>query len=302
MKKSVKIAILIASLLCVVGVAVCATGLFKINFDFSQLNTQESQTKTYEITEDFENLSIQTETADVIFALSEDDSCRVVCQELAKVTHSVEVQNGTLVIKAEDSRRWYDHIGIVFDSLKVTVYLPKTEYHNITVETDTGDVEMPGDFKFGETCVDTDTGDVFWGANVFGSLKIGTDTGDITLASMAVIKPLKIETDTGDICLDEVWAVSIQIESETGDVELCRTVASDSISVKTDTGDVEFDHSDAASIFVETDTGDVEGSLFSEKIFFTESDTGDIHVPHGTSGGRCEIRTDTGDIEIEIVK
>ena len=49
-----------------------------------------------------------------------------------------------------------------------------------------------------------------------------------------------------------------------------------------------------------TDTGEVKGTLRSEKIFFTESDTGKISVPKSVTGGRCEITTDTGDIEIEI--
>jgi hypothetical protein len=41
--------------------------------------------------------------------------------------------------------------------------------------------------------------------------------------------------------------------------------------------------------------------LYSEKIFFTETDTGDIRVPKSTSGGVCEIKTDTGDITFTII-
>ncbi len=46
--------------------------------------------------------------------------------------------------------------------------------------------------------------------------------------------------------------------------------------------------------------GDVKGTLLSEKAFFAESDTGDIDVPKTNVGGRCEITTDTGDIQIQI--
>ena len=42
------------------------------------------------------------------------------------------------------------------------------------------------------------------------------------------------------------------------------------------------------------------GTLRSEKVFLVESDTGSIEVPKTTTGGRCEIRTDTGDIRIDI--
>jgi len=64
---------------------------------------------------------------------------------------------------------------------------------------------------------------------------------------------------------------------------------------------VEFTACDAGEIVIETDTGDVEGTLLSDKIFITETDTGRIDVPKTTTGGRCQITTDTGDIKIKIV-
>ena len=77
-------------------------------------------------------------------------------------------------------------------------------------------------------------------------------------------------------------------------------VASEKFSIKRDTGDVRFEDADAAEIEVETDTGSVSGSLRSEKIIFATSDTGKIDVPKNTTGGRCEITTNTGNIKIEI--
>ena len=49
-----------------------------------------------------------------------------------------------------------------------------------------------------------------------------------------------------------------------------------------------------------THTGDVSGNLLSDKVFITETDTGRIDVPKTTTGGKCEIKTDTGDIRISI--
>ena len=46
--------------------------------------------------------------------------------------------------------------------------------------------------------------------------------------------------------------------------------------------------------------GDIEGTLLTDKIFMAESDIGEVDVPKTTSGGRCEINTNTGDIDIEI--
>lgn len=61
-----------------------------------------------------------------------------------------------------------------------------------------------------------------------------------------------------------------------------------------------FDGSDAAEIYVRTSTGSVKGTLLSEKVFITETSTGSVSVPKTVTGGKCEIRTSTGDIQIEI--
>ena len=77
-------------------------------------------------------------------------------------------------------------------------------------------------------------------------------------------------------------------------------IASDKLNVVRSTGDVRLVGADAGEIHIETDTGKVSGSLLSEKIFIPRTDTGKIDVPKTTSGGICEITTDTGDIKITI--
>jgi DUF4097 and DUF4098 domain-containing protein YvlB len=72
------------------------------------------------------------------------------------------------------------------------------------------------------------------------------------------------------------------------------------LSIERSTGDVKLDSVDAAEIYIDTDTGDVKGTLLSEKIIFATTDTGDVDVPRCTVGGRCEIKTDTGNIEIYL--
>ena len=66
------------------------------------------------------------------------------------------------------------------------------------------------------------------------------------------------------------------------------------------TVDLKMNGTSDASITVTTDTGDVRGSLLTDKVFLTETDTGDIDVPKTTTGGRCQITTNTGDIKISI--
>ena len=111
---------------------------------------------------------------------------------------------------------------------------------------------------------------------------------------------LEAVSTTGDKGISDVKCQNLYVESSTGYVHLTNVIASDRLSIETDTGSVILDGCDAASIKIETDTGDVEGTLLSEKIFYAESDTGRIRVPHTTSGGICEVRTDTGDITFTI--
>ena len=77
-------------------------------------------------------------------------------------------------------------------------------------------------------------------------------------------------------------------------------IAAEKFSIKRSTGDVKLDRSDAAELFVETDTGDVTGTLLSDKVFVVETDTGSVDVPKTITGGKCEIITSTGDINISV--
>ena len=42
------------------------------------------------------------------------------------------------------------------------------------------------------------------------------------------------------------------------------------------------------------------GSLLTGKVFATETATGSVEIPHTAEGGRCEIKTATGNIRITI--
>ena len=77
-------------------------------------------------------------------------------------------------------------------------------------------------------------------------------------------------------------------------------IASGRIDLERSTGEVFFDGCDASEIKVKTSTGDVTGTLLSSKVFITHSSTGRIAVPDSITGGRCEITTSTGAIEIAI--
>ena len=277
------------------------------------------ETNIHKINEEFDNISIKTDTADIAFVLSDDGTCRVVCYEDAKKSHSVEVQDGTLAVNVVNNKKWYDHIGVNIDSPKITVYLPEAAYSSLVIEESTGDIEISKDFKFKSIDISLSTGNIKCYASAVENIKIAASTSDIyaegisassldltvstgnvTVSSATCDGNITIGVSTGKTYLTDVACKNLTSTGSSGDISLKNVISTEKISVERSTGDVTLDRSDAAELFIMTSTGDVEGSLLTNKVFITKTDTGRIDVPNSIIGGRCEITTDTGDIKISI--
>ena len=85
-----------------------------------------------------------------------------------------------------------------------------------------------------------------------------------------------------------------------GNINLNNVIASGTYILERTTGNVKFEACDAKDLYIKTSTGRVSGSLKSEKEFIAQSDTGRVDVPKTITGGRCEVTTDTGSIELTI--
>lgn len=300
MSKATKIWLITAMVLVALGAVLFTCVMAQYDWDFTKLSTVTYVTNTYEINDEFDKISIHVDTTEIEFVPTENETCSIVSFEAEQVKHSATVQNGTLIISTVDTRKWYDHICISLGSPKMTVYLPQNEYASLIIETDTGDINIPKDLAFDKIEIDSDTSDVSCFAPVANVLEIKLSTGDIIIDSITADQ-IKLTTTTGEIAINSVTAKNnIDIETDTGTITLKNVVATGTISIESDTGDVRFEGSDATEISVKTDTGDVTGTLLSEKVFITETSTGSINVPKTTSGGKCEITTATGDINISI--
>ena len=98
------------------------------------------ETHEYEILENFKDIKITTDTADIQFILSEKPNSFIVCEEEKNAKHSVIVKENTLRIEVDDNKKWYEYLDINFCTPKITVYLEKSVYGNISLETDTGNI------------------------------------------------------------------------------------------------------------------------------------------------------------------
>ncbi len=319
MSNSDKIWLIVAGALVLTGCIVFICAMSSIGWNFGRLSTVKLETKEYKISENFEDILIDTKTADIVFVKSENSECIVKCYEQENMAHSVSVSGGALSVKINDTRKWYEYIGVMVSLPKITVYLPEEQYKNLSVKTSTGMVEIPKDFGFETIEVSGSTGSVKNYASVkqglkiklstgeifvedanVGSLDLSVTTGDIKLFDVDCKEKVSIDVSTGETEIVNLHCGSFDSDGSTGDIEMRRLIVDGKLSVKRSTGDVELEGCDAGEILIVTSTGDVEGSLLSEKVFFVDTDTGRKRVPSTSSGGRCEIRTDTGDITISI--
>ena len=337
MSKTVKKWLIAALALILAGAAMFTAALALCGWDVTKLGTVDYVETTLEPSGDFENISINVYTTDLRLLPSEDGKCRIVCYEDEKVSHTAEVKDGTLVIDTNDTRKWFT-VSLSFKSPTMEVYLPKSEYENLDISTDTGAVYLPNNCTFesinidgntgavschssakGDVDIELDTGALVVSNVSAGSMKLKTDTGIIELSGNTVAEnidvasatgfvsleniscgDLRAKADTGRVSLDGVTCGDLHAETDTGSIALENVVGSGKFELISDTGHIGLNGCDAAELYIETDTGSVSGELLTEKIFFAESDTGRVSVPKSMTGGRCEIKTDTGSIEMEI--
>lgn len=303
MRKSTKIGLIIATSLVILGCILFAGVMSKLTWDFTKLGTVDYITNTYEISDEINSISIDTDTADIFFAVSEDGTCKVECYEEENALHSVTVLDGTLTVKLQDERSVSDyigHIGINVGSPKITLYLPDKEYTSLRIHGATSDVEVSKNFAFKDMEISTSTGDICLENLSTTSLDLSVSTGRITISNLNCEGDANIKVSTGKIVVTDMVCKNLITRGNTGDISLEKVIATEMFSIERSTGDVRFTGCDAAEICVKTDTGDVTGSLLSDKVFVVDTDTGSVNVPETISGGKCEIITDTGDVEITI--
>ena len=221
MRRATKIWLILAASLVAVGLIMIIAAMTANNWDWSRLDTMKYETNTHEIIENFDSVSINTNTADIIFLPSDDGSCRVVCYEEEKEKHSVNVKDGDLIIECVDTRKWYDRIMIMsFTAPKITVYLPEGEYGSLCIKASTGAVDIPENFKFESIDIDVSTGDVKCLASASGLVKIKTSTGDICLEEMSA-EEIDIAVTTGKITASSIsCAGEMKTAVSTGKIDL----------------------------------------------------------------------------------
>ena len=283
-------------------------------------NDRNLEEKTISVSEDFNSISIISDTADITFLPANDGKFKAVSSNHKDIDYTANVVDDTLKLEADDNRNFFARMfGTKTKTL--TVYLPKSVYNSLTIENSTGDINISNEFSFNSIDIDCSTGDVKIENIRCGSLDIEVSTGDITLNNISADGNINLTTTTGDInarditCFDfitdittgdttasSIYCTAFTSTGTTGNLSISDLIASGSIFVERTTGNVSMNRCDASEITLETNTGDVTGSLLSPKVFIYKTSTGDVSLPQTTTGGTCKINTSTGDIKITLAE
>lgn len=199
MRKALKIWIIVAISLVLVGSLIFTGAMAFLDFDFKKLSTDKYETNTYDIKEAFDKISIDLTVSELTFVPSDNNKCKVVCYEKENLKHSVEVEDNTLVIDTIDTQKWYDNIGVSLESMKLTVYLPEKEYTSLFVEATTGSVEVPKNFEF-------------------ESISINSTVGNTTCYATA--DHIDINSSTGKIQISDIECESIETSCTVGEIQI----------------------------------------------------------------------------------
>ena len=283
---------------------------------YSELNN-----KTIDIIEDFSNIEIKSDMADVAVHFSDDGFCKVSFSNSSKQKHSVEVQNDTLYIKTTNTEKWYERIAFFsVRSPKIDLFLPRLEYSTLFINSNVGDVDVEEGISFANINISVVTGDVSCCASALGSLNLRsttgdisvkgvsvgevdlqTSTGDIDICSIKCTGEIKIDVLTGDTEIEKSLCKFATINGKTGDINLTDVRAEEIINAKSSLGDLTLKKCDAAELILNSGIGDISASLLTEKRVIAKSGLGDVRVPNSMSGGICNATANTGDVKISIV-
>jgi DUF4097 and DUF4098 domain-containing protein YvlB len=209
----------------------------------------------YTVNDTFENIYINTSTADITICASLDGVCKVVSSASVYDRYNVSVQDGTLTVDLENIRKWYQFFDVNFDKSTLTVYLPETEYKGLIVDESTGDMDIQSGLQFESMDLSLSTGDVKCHASATELVKIKASTGNIIVENMQT-KSMDISVSTGDVKVTDIVCDSLTASGNTSCFNGANIQASGAVTIIRSTGDILLENIQAEALTVTSDTGD----------------------------------------------
>ena len=313
--KHIKIWVLLGAILVVLGIVIFTVTACSQHSESGTHFGYNAEERITNITNDFEAIDIQSDTADIDFILTNDGSCRIIAVDHRKISYSSEVRDGALKILCIDGRAWYEKM-FSFSRASLTVYLPKSEYSSLTVSEHTGKITVPSYFKFGNADLKLSTGDVHFyaataesitvngstgnvvieGANC-GSASITVSTGNVTVSGGEFTGDIAVKVSTGDCIISNLSCKNLTSQGTTGSIRAENVTVSENTNIERSTGKTELCNLVCRDITSVADTGDLYmSSVIASGSLSIERSTGDVEFD-GCDAGEIHVKTDTGSVE-----
>jgi len=277
-----KTALIIATVFVVVGLVMSVVCFAVMGFDFKELNMMKPVTNDHTVKEEFSSIEITAVEAELRIILSDEEFCRVVCNEDENRPHTVTVENGVLKIERQEKLPLLKRLlRLSWGKQDITLYLPKKEYASLRAQTVSGNISVDPDFVF------------------MGDFDAKTVSGNITVPRLNC-KSFSAETVSGNITVTTLNCASFDAETVSGESRFSSVCCTGEFEASSVSGNIKLDRCDATTLDLEAVSGNVSGTLLSPKSFVTDTTSGKVTVPKDSAGGRCKIETTSGNISFSI--
>lgn len=254
---------------------------------------------TVELTKEFSDILIETQTATIDFRISDNGKNKVFCTELKGQEHKVEVFNNTLTIKQNVSKKWYDKLA-THTKTYVVVYLTKLQYDSLEINGATSGVTIINGFTFTNVNIKLNKGNVTWRSEVLNNFNTQIGKGNLLIEG-ANLDKANVNITTGDLSINnQAFANSLYAHLDFGDVNLKNCSINGDLTAKVIKGDVISENFDAKTVFIDVTTGDISLEFLTPKIIEAHT-SGFIDIENSETGGQCKLKTNEGSIKVLIM-
>ena len=252
---------------------------------------------TYELKEEFNKINIDLSISKVEIIKGEKNV--VLVTETDKLVHEIKVLDNELKITNVDKTQWYEKFLIFGTKYSVKICLTDYIYESLNIKCSIGDVRVNEGFEFKNVNVDASTGSVVFNTLKADNLVAKLSTGHFEISG-GNVGNINVVGSTGEIVLKNVNTNKAEFKASTGEIRLDNVIAAQELRANASTGSIRFDGIDAPLIVMEASTGSISGSVLHDMIFVASTSLGSVRVPSSTTGGRCELKTSTGSINVSI--
>ena len=334
MKKGLLVLIIVCSAIIFAGLIFVGISIAVVGGNFERLGREVSYDEmNYSVAADgIQKIDVTDSNRKIFVRKSSDSQIHIKYYTNSKETYDISDQNGELVFKYKNIRKWYDYINIFnFDIQPVytEILLPEHVFESLSAKTSNGAIEAQ-DFKLeGECYLKTSNGSVsLSNLEINGKITAESSNGKVTLSAVKSNSKISAYTSNSSIYLYNIEAGGVDADSGNGKVELESVKSTDTIKAGSSNGTITLsDVSSDTTIDVKTSNGKIEltrvavgksmtlknsngrisGTILGAMEDFninSHTSNGDNNLPNGTTGKNkdLEIRTSNGKIEVQFVQ